>query len=96
MLVGHEFSDRTEVYLEIYDIQDANRIPPGQGVGAFATGYPKQRESTIGLGGRQALNKGKTLNLLLMAGRSFQTITITNGQPSWIAYAGFQLLLGPK
>ncbi len=96
MLVGHEFSDRTEVYLELYDIQDANRIAPGQGVGAFATGYPKQRESTIGLGGRQALNKDKTLNLLLMAGRSFQAVTVTNGQPSWIAYVGFQLLLGPK
>jgi hypothetical protein len=96
MLAGHEFSDRTEAYLELYDIQDANRIPPGQGVGEFATGYPKQRESTIGLGGRQALNKDKTLNLLLMGGRSFQTITVINGQPSWIAYVGFQLLLGPK
>jgi hypothetical protein len=96
MLVGHEFSDRTEAYLEIYDVQDANRIAPGQGVGVFATGYPKQRESTLGLGGRQALNHAKTLNLLLMGGRSFQTITITNGQPSWIAYVGFQLLLGPK
>ena len=96
MLVGHEFSDRTEVYLELYDVQDANRIPPGQGVGQFATGYAKQRESTLGIGGRQALNKDKTLNLLLMAGRSFQNVTVTNGQPSWIAYVGFQLLLGPK
>jgi hypothetical protein len=93
--VGHEFSDRTETYLEIYDVQDANRIAPGQGVGVFATGYPKQRESTIGLGGRQALNHAKTLNLLLMGGRSFQTITVLNGQPSWIAYVGFQVLLGP-
>ena len=59
MLVGHEFSDRTEVYLEIYDVQDANRIAPGQGVGQFATGYPKQRESTIGIGGRQAMNKAR-------------------------------------
>jgi hypothetical protein len=96
MLAGHEFGDRTEVYLEFYDMQDANRVPPGQGVGVFATGYPKQRESTLGLGGRRALNKGKTLNLLLMGGRSFQTVTVTNGQPSWIAYVGFQLLLGPK
>jgi hypothetical protein len=96
MLAGHEFSDRTEVYLELYDIQDANRIPPGQGVGVFATGYPKQRESTIGIGGRQALNHARTLNLLLMGGRSFQAVTLTNGQPSWIAYVGFQLLLGPK
>jgi hypothetical protein len=49
-----------------------------QGVGAFATGYPKQTESTIGPGGRQALDKNKTLNLLLMAGRSFEPIMITN------------------
>jgi hypothetical protein len=96
LLVGHEFTDRTEVYLEIYDIQDANRIPPGQGVGEFATGYPKQRETTLGLGGRQAINKDKTLNLLLMAGRSFQAVSASNSQPSWIAYVGFQVLLGPK
>jgi hypothetical protein len=95
-LIGHEFSDRTEVYLEIYDIHDANTVGPGQGVGVFATGYPKQRESTVGIGGRQAMNKAKTLNLLLMGGRSFQAVTLTNGQPSWIAYVGFQLLLGPK
>jgi hypothetical protein len=42
------------------------------------------------------MNKDKTLNRLLMAGRSFQAVTLTNGQPSWIAYVGFQLLLGPK
>ena len=27
-LLGHEFSDSTEAYLEIYDLQDANRIKP--------------------------------------------------------------------
>jgi hypothetical protein len=97
LIVGHEFSDRTEAYAEIYDVQDANRIRAGQGVGQFATGNPKQRETTLGLGGRQALNHSKTLNLLLMAGRSFQTVTATtnNSQPSWIAYVGIQLLLGP-
>ena len=96
LLVGHEFSDRTEAYLEIYDEQDANRVSPGLGVGQFASGGPKQRETTLGLGGRQALNKAKTLNLLLMGGRSFQTITTSNGQPSWIGYVGLQVLLGPK
>ena len=49
LIVGHEFSDRTEAYIELYDQQDANRIRPGQGVGQFATGYPKQRETTLGL-----------------------------------------------
>jgi len=96
LIAGHEFSDRTEAYLELYDQQDANRIPPGQGVGQFATGFPKQRETTLGVGGRQSMNKTNTLNLLLMAGRSFQTVSVSNNQPSWIAYAGFQVLLGPK
>jgi len=95
LLVGHEFTDRTEAYIELYDQQDANRIPAGQGIGQFATGSSKQRQTTLGLGGRQALNHSKTLNLLLMAGRSFQTITDHNSQPSWIAYVGVQLQLGP-
>jgi hypothetical protein len=96
LLVGHEFSDSSEAYVEIYDSQDANRVAAGQGVGNFATGLPKQREATLGLGGRQALNKAKTLNLLLMGGRSFQKVTVDNSQPGWIAYVGLQVLLGPK
>jgi hypothetical protein len=96
LLVGHEFSDRTEAYLELYDQQDANRIAPGLGAGQFATGIPKQRETTMGIGGRQALNKTATRNLLLMGGRSFQTVSVQNSQPSWIAYVGLQVLLGPK
>jgi len=96
LLLGHEFTDRTEAYVELYDAQDANRVRAGQGTGAFATGLPKQRETTLGLGGRQALNKAKTFNLLLMGGRSFQAVTPVNSQPSWIAYVGFQVLLGPK
>ncbi len=96
LLVGHEFGPRTEAYLELYDQQDANRVAPGQGVGQFATGTPKQRETTLGLGGRQSLNPAKTLNLLLMAGRSFQAIAASNNQPGWIAYVGLQVLLGPK
>jgi len=96
MIVGHEFSDRTEAYLEFYDLQDANRIHAGQGVGQFATGNTKQRETTLGLGGRQALNHAKTINLLLMGGRSCQKVTVNNTQPSWIAYVGFQVLLAPK
>jgi hypothetical protein len=95
LIVGHEFSDRTEAYLELHDDQDTNRVPAGQGIGQFATGLPKQREATLGLGGRQALNHAKTLNLLLMGGRSFQKVTAGNSQPNWIAYVGLQLLLGP-
>jgi hypothetical protein len=96
LLIGHEFNDRTEAYIELYDQQETNRLPIGHGAGQFATGVPKQRETTLGLGGRQALNKGHTVNLLLMGGRSFQTISADNSQPSWIAYVGLQVLLGPK
>jgi hypothetical protein len=96
LILGHEFSDATEAYLELYDQQDANRIRAGQGVGQFATGFSKQRQTTLGLGGRQAMNTAKTLNLLLMAGRSFQKVTADNSQPSWIAYVGLQVLLGPR
>jgi hypothetical protein len=87
LVVGHEFSDRTEAYAEIYDQQDANRIA-GNG--------PKKREATLGAGGCQSLNRDKTMNLLLMGGRSFQTIAAGNSQPSWIAYVGLQVLFGPK
>ncbi len=96
MIVGHEFSDSTEAYAEIYDQQDANRLPAGRGVGEFATGQWKQRQTTLGLGGRQALNKQKNLILLLMGGTSFQTVSVNNSQPRWIAYVGLQVLLAPK
>ncbi len=86
LLAGHEFSDKLELYAELYDIQDANRI----------AGAPKQREATLGGGGRAALNHDNSLLLMFMAGRSFQAVTPTSGQPSWIAYLGVQILLGPK
>jgi hypothetical protein len=95
-LVGQEFSDRTEAYVEFYDQQDANRVAAGHGVGNFATGLPKQRQLTLDVGGRQALNQAKTVNLLLMGGRAIQTVSVDNSQPSWIAYVGVQVLLGPK
>ena len=95
-IVGHEFSDRTEAYIELYDLQEANRLPVGRGIDNFASSGVKQRETTLALGGRQAMNHSKTRNLLLMAGRSFQAASAATGQPSWIAYVGVQVLLGPK
>jgi hypothetical protein len=86
MIAGHEFTEKTELYGEIYDEQDANRIE----------NILKQREATLGFGGRHSLNRDNTLNLLFMGGRSFQTVTRLNGQPNWIAYVGLQLLLGPN
>jgi hypothetical protein len=86
MIVGHEFTKRTEAYLELYDQQDANRVD----------GAAKQREATLGVGGRHALDRSNTVLLMLMGGRTFQKVVSGSGQPSWIAYIGIQLLLGPK
>ncbi|MGA3129236.1 MAG: hypothetical protein ABSD59_00435 [Terracidiphilus sp.] len=49
---------------------------------------PKQRSLT--------LDRANHVRLLFMGVRSIQSVTRTNGQPSWIAYLGMQLLLGHK
>jgi hypothetical protein len=84
LLAGHEFGEHTEIYSEIYDVQDANRV----------AGAPKQRETILDAGARQTLNASKSVLLLAMAGRSFQTVSRTNSQPSWVAYVGLQFQLG--
>ena len=86
LIAGHEFSDRLELYTELYDLQDANRI----------NGNPKQRSFTLDFGGRKSLDRANHVRLLFLGGRSIQTVTRTNGQPSWIAYIGVQVLFGPK
>ena len=86
LIVGHEFSEHLELYGEIYDLQDANRIGTA----------PKQRALTLDVGGRQALDRSGRLRLLFMGGRSMQAVTRQNSEPSWIAYLGLQIRLGPK
>ncbi len=86
VLASHDFTDKTELGLEIYDQQDANSV----------AGLLKQRETTFDIGGRRALNQSRSILLLFMGGRSFVSVTRLNGQPDWIAYVGLQLLLGPK
>jgi len=86
LIAGHEFSERLELYAEIYDLQDANRI------GAT----PRQRAFTLDVGGRQSLNHDNTIRLLFMGGRALQAVTRENSEPNWIAYIGVQLLFGPK
>ena len=86
LIAGHQFNDRTELYAELYDLQAINRIGD----------QPKQRSFTLDLGGRQTLDRSGHLRLLFMGGRAIQAVTRTNGEPSWIAYVGLQLLLGPK
>jgi hypothetical protein len=84
IVVGRDFTRRTEAYVELYDQQDANRVD----------GHAKQREATLGLGGRHALDRKGTVLLLMMGGRSFQKVQSGNAQPGWIGYIGIQLLLG--
>jgi len=86
LIAGHEFSDRLELYGEIYDLQDANRIGT----------VPRQRELTLDVGGRQTLDRGGHMRVLFMAGRGIQAVTRQNSEPNWIAYLGVQFLLGPK
>ncbi|MGA3160449.1 MAG: hypothetical protein ABSC77_04465 [Terracidiphilus sp.] len=86
LIAGHEFSERLELYGEIYDLQDVNRIGTA----------PKQRELTLDVGGRQTLDRKGHLRLLFMGGRAIQAVTRQNSEPNWIAYVGVQILLGPK
>ena len=86
LIAGHEFSERLELYGEIYDLQDANSIG----------GAPKQRAFTLDVGGRQTLDRAGHLRLLFMGGRAIQAVTRQNSEPNWIAYVGVQILLGPK
>ncbi len=86
LIAGHEFSERLELYSEIYDLQDANRIGTA----------PKQREFTVDFGGRQTLDRAGHLRLLFMGGRGIQAVTRGNSEPNWIAYLGVQILFGPK
>jgi hypothetical protein len=86
LIAGHEFSERLELYGEIYDLQDANRIGT----------TPKQRELTVDVGGRQTLDRAGHLRLLFMGGRGIQAVTRQNSEPNWVAYLGVQILLGSR
>jgi hypothetical protein len=86
MIAGHEFSERLELYGEIYDLQDANRIGTA----------PKQRALTADVGGRKTLDRAGHLRLLFLGGRAIQPVSRQNSEPNWIAYVGVQILFGPK
>ncbi len=86
LVLGHEFSDRFELYGEVYNLQDANRI----------NGEPKQRSLSADIGGRQTLDKAGHLRLLFLGGRSLQSVSRNNSQPDWIAYVGLQVLFGRR
>lgn len=96
LLIGHEFSDRFEAYVELYDQQDANRVFSLPDGGGTPIRQPKQRQATVDVGGRYGLNRDKSLILLLMGGRSIQSTSSANSQPSWLAYFGLQFQLGKR
>jgi hypothetical protein len=79
LLVGHEFKSKTELYLDLHDELDV------QG---------PERQSTLGIGGRQPIGMHGKMLFLGTVGRAIAVKTPTNGQPSWIAYFGVQLQLG--
>lgn len=54
--------DRLELYAEVHDLQDANRIGP----------VPKQRELTADFGGRQSLTLSNKIRLQFMGGAPFK------------------------
>ena len=62
-------------------------------VGQFATATPSSASppSTSAAAGSPTEPRPSTCS---MGGRSFQTVTATNGQPSQIAYLGLQVLFG--
>ena len=86
VIVGHEFRKKTGLYLELYD-QAATRATVSE---------PKTRETTLGVGFRTPLAKNGSVWFLGMAGRSLVTTTRTNGQPSWIASVGLQIVTSHK
>ena len=86
VIVGHEFGNKTELYLELYD-QAATRATADE---------PKTRESTLGIGVRTPMTRDGSVWFLAMAGRSLVSVTPTNGQPSWIASVGVQILSGKR
>jgi hypothetical protein len=51
---------------------------------------------TLDVGGRQTVDRNGHIRLLFMGGRAIQAVTRQNSEPNWIAYLGFQLLLGPS
>jgi len=86
VIVGHEFQSKTELFVEFFD-QASTRETADE---------PKTRETTFGIGFRTPLAGKGSVWLMAMAGRSLVTATPANGQPSWIASVGLQILTGKK
>jgi hypothetical protein len=86
VIAGHEFGNKKELYLEVYD-EAATRATRDE---------PKFRESTLGIGFRTPMAGNGSVWFMGMAGRSLVAVTPANGQPGWIASVGFQILTGKR
>jgi len=86
VIVGHEFRNKAELSVELFDQHATN------GTGDEANTH----DSTVGVGGRIPIARQGSVWFIGMVGRSLTTVTRTNGQPSWIASAGFQFLTGRR
>ena len=86
VIVGHEFRKKTELSLELYDQADTGKTRD----------EPKARETTLGIGFRTPMVRDGSVWFMGMGGRSLVAVTPTNGQPRWIASAGFHILAGKR
>jgi hypothetical protein len=86
VIVGHEFRNKIELSVELFDQYST------KGVGDEA----ETHDSTVGVGGRMPIARQGSVWFIWMVGRSLTTVTRTNGQPSWIASAGFQFVTGGR
>ena len=86
VIVGHEFRNKAELSVELFDQHATN------GTADEANTH----DSTVGVGGRIPIARQGSVWFIGMVGRSLTTVTRTNGQPSWIASAGFQFLTGRR
>jgi hypothetical protein len=85
-VVGHEFQNKSQLFVELSDQRDINAV----GV------EPKLRESIVDIGTRIPILGDEYIQFIGSVGRSILPVTATNGQPSWVAQAGFQFLVGAR
>lgn len=86
LMLGRQFTRKTEVYLEAYMLRQTHRSEDGV----------SESELTVGIGTRRPITRGGGLRLLAMAGRSPRRIRAWNSEPSWIAYIGLQFRIGAE
>ena len=85
-VVGHEFQNKSELFVELYDQRDTGAV----GVES------KLRESIVDIGTRIPILGDEYVRFIGSVGRSIVPVTAANGQPNWVAQAGVQFLIGAR